>query len=1044
MRLKSFNKITRLTSLLFVFLTCIVAFALTTRPFTSASAAAPDVVFTNTAPITINTFAPPPTVASPYPSTIAVSGMTGTTSKVTVTLVGITHPNPSELDLLLVSPTGVKFILMSDITSQPANNVTITLDTTAAPILPQNPGTLVNGNSYRPANYFGFDSTDVFPAPAPAPPYLSPFQTGSATLFNFNGFDPNGTWSLYVADDTLGNSGSLSGGWSINVTTTGTAATNFANAGSITITDTPSASAPASPYPSTIEVTGLTGVVTNIKVTLTGLSHTRAEDVDVMVVNPNGAGVILMSDAGTGAASNVTLTFDDAAVNPLPPSGALATGTFKPTNYSSGGAEPNGDAFPPPAPTVLFPPSIPSLKDTLGGYSPNGTWYLYVVDDTGAESGTLAGGWSIDITTAPFTAPTLSCVFPSFTSTGNLAVGSSPTGIAAGDFNNDNKRDLVVTNQGANNVSVLLGDGLGGFGAANNFATATSPYSVAVGQFNADTNLDLVVVNSGSNNVSILLGDGMGGFSAPTNFGVGISPIHVAVADFNNDTKPDLAVANFGGFFAGTVSILLGTGTGTFSPATNYGVRTQPAFVAVGDFNADNNRDLAVANFGSNNLSILMGAGNGTFTPTQSTVNTGSGPVSIAVADFNADSKADLAVAHYNTGTISIFTGVGDGTFTTGAQNISTGGTNPISIISADFNSDAKADLAVVNSGSNNLRVIFGNGTVNFPSSGLSVTTFNVSAGPNALVSDDFNADGKPDLATVNSGSNSATVLLNVCAVAQAPRNDFDEDRRTDLSVFRPSNATWYTLFSTSTSGGFTFTQFGAATDVIVPEDYNGDGKTEIGVFRPSTATWMVPGIYHLPFGLSTDIPVPADYDGDSRADIAVFRPSNGTWYIRLTTNNSMIQIPFGSNGDKPVARDYDGDDKADVAVFRPSTGTWYILQSSDNQVRGVGFGSNGDRPVPADYDGDGEADVAVFRPTDGIWYILRSSDNGFAAFSWGLSTDIPVPGDYEGDGKFDVAVFRPSNGYWYVLRSLDGALFARQWGINGDIPLPSAYVPVP
>ena len=80
------------------------------------------------------------------------------------------------------------------------------------------------------------------------------------------------------------------------------------------------------------------------------------------------------------------------------------------------------------------------------------------------------------------------------TSAGNLAVGSSPTGIAAGDFNNDNKQDLVVANQGANNVSVLLGDGLGGFGAASNFATGTSPYSVAVGQFNADTNLDLVVV----------------------------------------------------------------------------------------------------------------------------------------------------------------------------------------------------------------------------------------------------------------------------------------------------------------------------------------------------------------------------------------------------------------------------------------------------------------------------------------------------------------------------------------------------------------------
>ena len=95
------------------------------------------------------------------------------------------------------------------------------------------------------------------------------------------------------------------------------------------------------------------------------------------------------------------------------------------------------------------------------------------------------------------------------------------------------------------------------------------------------------------------------GLSTATNFTVGENPNSVAVGDFNGDTRLDLAVANFG---SNNVSILLGTGTGSFStPATNFGVGTGPSSVAVGDFNGDTRLDLAVANFGSNNVSILLG-----------------------------------------------------------------------------------------------------------------------------------------------------------------------------------------------------------------------------------------------------------------------------------------------------------------------------------------------------------------------------------------------------------------------------------------------------
>lgn len=263
---------------------------------------------------------------------------------------------------------------------------------------------------------------------------------------------------------------------------------------------------------------------------------------------------------------------------------------------------------------------------------------------------------------------------------------------------------------------------------------------------------------------------------------------------------------------------------------------------------------------------------------------------------------------------------------------------------------------------------------------------------------------------------------------------DFDGDFRTDISVFRPSDTTWYINRS---SAGFLAVKFGLATDAIVPQDYDGDNKTDIAVFRQGE--WYIlrssdNTVQFVAWGGSGDVPVLGDFDGDNRADPAFFRPSNSRWNILQSGSGTPRIVRFGLMNDLPVPADYDGDDKTDIAVYR--NGEWFLLQSTAG-FAAITFGLdlNTDTPVPADYDGDDKADIAVFRKPDGVWYTLNSSNGQFTAVKFGQNGDIPVPGFYDADEKADRAVYR--NGTWYLLQSTAG-FSAVNFGTTNDLPLPS------
>ncbi|MFN2529825.1 MAG: proprotein convertase P-domain-containing protein [Pyrinomonadaceae bacterium] len=155
--------------------------------------------------------------ANPYPSNMTVAGLTNPVAKVTVTLKQISHSFPGDADVLLVGPTGVKFIVMSDVIGgTDLTGQTYTFDDSAAGILPSS-GTPPASGTFKPTN---IGTVDAFPAPAPAGPYLIPATAGTDTLAAFNNLNPNGTWSLYVVDDASSDIGQFAGGWDLSITTT--------------------------------------------------------------------------------------------------------------------------------------------------------------------------------------------------------------------------------------------------------------------------------------------------------------------------------------------------------------------------------------------------------------------------------------------------------------------------------------------------------------------------------------------------------------------------------------------------------------------------------------------------------------------------------------------------------------------------------------------------------------------------------------------------------------------------------------------------------
>ena len=244
-----------------------------------------------------------------------------------------------------------------------------------------------------------------------------------------------------------------------------------------------------------------------------------------------------------------------------------------------------------------------------------------------------------------------------------------PTSVALADFNNDNQSDIVIANSGRDSLGILIASNNGTFGTEMIYpiGTDSSPQYVITCDINKDNHIDIVSVNSKSNSISVIMGYGNGSFAEQIIYPTGDKsyPSGVVAGDVNNDNRLDLVIANKG---TDSIGILYGYDYTSFQTQQTYSSidNLSPRAIIVNDFNNDNILDIAATFGDSDTWCILLGYGNGSFTnpKTYSLPNRFLSAGGIGVGDFNNDNQSDIVIANYGSDNIGVVLGYGNGSFT--------------------------------------------------------------------------------------------------------------------------------------------------------------------------------------------------------------------------------------------------------------------------------------------------------------------------------------------------------------------------------------------
>ena len=352
-----------------------------------------------------------------------------------------------------------------------------------------------------------------------------------------------------------------------------------------------------------------------------------------------------------------------------------------------------------------------------------------------------------------------------------VSVGKGPAFIGIADVNHDGKPDLLVADMEDGTISVLLGDGKGHFTPApgSPFRCNPNPNDIVVADMNGDGNPDLVIANHATPYITILLGDGKGGFKpSPHSPFATVSHPHphgVAVADFMGDGKPAVVTDSWG---SGQILLIPSDGKGNLilpgklfptDGHSDQGVRSA-------DFNKDGKLDVVTTGQDNNAISLLLGDGKGGFRKAPgSPFPAGAAPWAFTIDDINRDGNRDVVVIPYHRDLrdlkqlgVTVLLGDGEGGFTTmrGSPLSLAGCDAPDRVATGDLTGSGLRDIVV--SCALNDKVYF---FLAVKDGSFSTSIRSVPTGWGGIAVGDLDGDVKADVVVSNNNSGTITILLS-------------------------------------------------------------------------------------------------------------------------------------------------------------------------------------------------------------------------------------------------------------------------------------------
>ena len=441
---------------------------------------------------------------------------------------------------------------------------------------------------------------------------------------------------------------------------------------------------------------------------------------------------------------------------------------------------------------------------------------------------------------------------------------SFPSAMTINDLNKDSYSDIIVGNDGTDSIGIILADGKGAFRPMITYPIGpySTPSFIIVGDVNNDDELDVIVADETENNVGIFLGLGNGSLSVITTYFTGFysRPCSIALADFNNDSYLDMVVAHLG---MDTIGVSQGYGDGNFAPETTFWFRraTQPKFVAVGDFNDDDQLDIAVTNNGFGDVIILFGFGNGSFynaDVTQHYIRTLGMPSYLVVDDFNDDNRSDIAVICAENSAFTILFGTTDDDFVQGRLYTTSSGSPNKAMASGDFNNDSRLDLVVTNIEDGNIDIFLRNGNEFFGTPFIRTT--GSSSQPYSVAIADFDRSNQSDIVMANYGTDNIGFISEELikmpidpttystGIDSHPRAlavaDFNNDDQIDIAIVN-SGSNDVTIFRGFRNGSFEViesysTGIGSIPYSIAVNDFNNDHRLDLAIANAGANTVLI------------------------------------------------------------------------------------------------------------------------------------------------------------------------------------------------------------